>query len=165
MEGANGKILDTEDPKVVIKKIHRRNRAQHRTGSLKAEEQMGLQEDCRRCCEKLGFQILFVPRAWDAERFQYKMDRICVDKPLELMEAKNHAVFDELKKFYEGWKTQGVFPADYELYIQPDGRVAMVDFDKFAKWSPKGDVVFPWGLTISDKILLDPLGLQYLSTQ
>jgi len=163
MEGANGKILDTEDPNVVIKKVHRRNRAQHRTGSLRAEEQMRLQENCRRLCEDLDFKVLYVPKAWGAERFQYKMNRICVDTPLELTEAQNHPVFEELKQFYTKCKRRFLFPADVELYIQPDGRVAMVDFDKFARWRPTGEIVFPWGLTASDKVLLEPLGLSSLA--
>lgn len=87
------------------------------------------------------------------------MDRIQVNKPLEVLEAKAHPVFEELKAFYLAAKQCSVFPADYELYIQPDGRVAMVDFDKFALWSPKGEVVFPWGLSCQDKTLLEPLGL------
>jgi hypothetical protein len=166
MEGANGKILDTEDPRVVIKKIHRRNRAQHRMGSHTAVEQQQLQETCRRLCEQSGFKILFVPRAWAAERFHYKMERICVDKPLEVMEAKDHSVFEELKLFYAACKKRCLFPADIELYIQPDGRVAMVDFDKCAEWiSETGEILFPWGLTVTDTNLLEPLGLGYLSRQ
>ena len=164
MEGANGKILATEDPNVVIKKVHRRNRPQHRTASLRADKQQRIQESCRILCESLGFKLLFVPRAWDAERFQYKMDRICVDKPLELMEAKDHTVFEELKIFFEHCKKRCVFPGDVELYIQPDGRVAMVDFDKFAKWQ-RGEIIFPWGLTVQDKPILEQLGLDHLSRQ
>lgn len=158
MEGANGRILDTEDPKVVIKKVHRRNRAHYRTGSLGAEEQMRRQEAARKACESSGFKMLFIPKAWGAERFSYKMDRIQVDKPLEVMDAKTHPVFEELKQFYAMAKAHGTFPADYELYIQSDGRVAMVDFDKFGDWR-NGEVVFPWGQVSKVKDLLEPLGL------
>jgi hypothetical protein len=159
MEGANGKILDTEDPSVVLKKIHRRHRAQQRSSSLTAEQQARTQEWARGLCHQLGFKLLFVPRAWDASQYQYKMDRIQVDTPLEVLDAKTHPVFGELKAFYTAAKRCSVFPADYELYVQPDGRVAMVDFDKFALWSGQGEVVFPWGLTCQDKTLLEPLGL------
>jgi hypothetical protein len=159
MEGANGKILDTDTPSVVIKKIHRRNRAQQRKGSLTAEEQARTQEWARRLCLAENFQLLFVPRAWDAERFQYKMDRIDVTKPLEILEAKNHPVFEELTRFYAAAKRKDIFPADYELYIQPDGRVAMVDFDKFAIWNSDGTITFPWGMVSQEKDMLEPLGL------
>lgn len=159
MEGANGKILSTDNENVVVKKIHRRNRAQYRASSLSAGEQMVIQEMVRHLCLKEGFKLLFVPQAWGAERFQYKMDRICVEKPLELTEAITHPIFEELKIFYKCCKGATLFPADFELYIQPDGRIAMVDFDKFARWLPTGDIVFPWGLTVDEKTLLEPLGL------
>jgi len=159
MEGACGKILSTENPNVVIKKLYRRKRAHQNSCSLNAEQQARKQEWARSLCYREGFTLLFVPRAWDAEPFQYKMDRIQVDKPLEVLEAKTHAVFEELVAFYKAAKRYNIFPADYELYIQPDGRVAMVDFDKFGMWSPTGDVLFPWGLTSNDKVLLEPLGI------
>ena len=158
MEGANGKILDTEDPRVVIKKIHRRHRAHHRAGSLNAAQQAAKQEDMRLLCERAAFKMLSVPRAWAAEHYQYKMDRISVDKPLELMDAKNHPVFEELKVFYAQCKGMGIFPADFELYVQPDGRIAMVDFDKFGEWK-KAEIIFPWGQVADEAALLEPLAL------
>ena len=75
------------------------------------------------------------------------MERIDVSKPLE--EPRGHTVLNDLKIFYERAKAAHIFPADYELYIQPDGRVAMVDFDKFGTWEDDGSVVFPWGLTLT----------------
>jgi len=159
MEGANGKILDTDDPKVVVKKVHRRNRPHQRSGSLTAEQQMRIQEAAHRFCSDAGFKILYVPRAWEPQRFQYKMDRISVDKPLDILKAKNHAVFEELKLFYSHSRRNFLFPADFELYEQPDGRIAMVDFDKFGKWLTTGEVHFPWGQVSDAKTLLEPIGL------
>lgn len=165
MEGACGKILTSENPAVVIKKVHRRNRPHQRTGSLTAQQQCEMQERCREICRVIGARILFIPRAWDAEAFQYKMTRISVDKPLEILDAKTHPVFDELKAFYAKCRTHTIFPADFELYEQPDGTVAMVDFDKFACWKTSGEIQFPWGLTVQDKDLLEPLGLSCLLGQ
>lgn len=145
MEGACGKILSTEDPSVVIKKIHRRKRAHQRSASHTAEEQARLQDWSSRLCRT--FPILSVPRAWDAERFQYKMERIDTETPLQ--DIKGHPVHSDLKAFYDAAKKVSVFPADYELYVQPDGSVAMVDFDKFGIWNPDGSVLFPWGLTLT----------------
>jgi hypothetical protein len=48
--------------------------------------------------------------------------------------------------------SKSVFPIDYELYVQPDGRVAMIDFDKFSSYKD-GTITFPWGLTLQDKIM------------
>ena len=120
---------------------------------------MKIQQGAHRFCLEAGFKLLFVPRAWDAERFHYKMDRISVDKPLEMLEVKKHPVFEELKLFYSHSRRNFLFPADFELYEQPDGRIAMVDFDKFGKWLETGQVVFPWGLVSDAKTLLEPLGL------
>jgi len=161
MEGANGKILPTELEGVVIKKVHRRNRAHQRCGTLTAEQQMKKQQNCREICRAIGSTILFVPRAWDAGRFQYKMERICTDKPIEIVDAKDHPVFNDLKAFYAKCKRHFMFPADFELYEQPDGRVAMVDFDKFGLWKPSGEIKFPfpWGETVNEKDLLEPLGI------
>lgn len=148
MEGACGKILTTKDDTVVIKKIHRRKRAQQRTCSLSAEEQARIQEWAATVCTAAGFLCLMVPRAWGADRFTYTMERIDTTKPLEILSVKTHPVKEELKAFYEKAKQASIFPCDFELYIQPDGRVAMIDFDKFAKWRLDGSVVFPWGLEL-----------------
>lgn len=149
MEGACGKILDTEAPNVVIKKIHRRRRAQQRTNSLSAEEQAAMQTWAASVCRTAGFSRLFVPKAWGAEKNLYKMERIQTDTPLELAKVVDHPVRTELQQFYSFARKASIFPADYELYIQPDGRVAMIDFDKFASWQEDGSVRFPWGLELS----------------
>ncbi len=157
MEGACGKILDTEDPRVVIKKVHRRNRAHQRTGSLRAPEQARMQKWAANLCHEENFGILYVPRAWSIQEHEYKMDRIQINKPLEYTEIKNHRVLPELQAFYKAAKKVGIFPVDWELYEQDDGRVAMVDFDKFATWESSGIVTFPWGVLMVEKDLLQDL--------
>jgi hypothetical protein len=152
MEGACGRIITTDDPNVVMKKVYRRNRPQQRSCSLRAEEQARMQEWARSTCVKAGFQLLFVPRAWDADKHSYKMDRIDVSTPLEVTEVSGHAVMGELKAFYTAAMAASVFPADYELYVQPDGRIAMVDFDKFSSWQD-GTIVFPWGASMKDTVI------------
>lgn len=149
MEGACGKILTTENKNVVIKKVHRRNRAQQRTCSLKAPEQAKMQEWARSVCRSQGFALLFVPRAWDPQAHTYKMERIVTEIPLLHTDIQGHPVLMELKMFYSKAKEEGIFPADYELYVQPDGRVAMIDFDKFGSWYPDGSMEFPWGLRLT----------------
>ena len=151
MEGSCGRILNTDDPNVVIKKVYRRNRPQQRSCSLRAEEQARMQEWARGVVWSLQLKTLFVPRAWDAEKHQYKMDRIDVSKPLQEDQIKTHDVLADLKAFYAKAKDRGVFPVDYELYIQPDGRVAMVDFDKFSTWHKDGSIVFPWNSTLTEQ--------------
>ena len=65
---------------------------------------------------------------------------------IDCLVAVNHSeVAGELKMFYAMAGQQNIFPCDYELYKQQDGRVAMIDFDKFAEWREDGTVVFPCG--------------------
>jgi len=83
------------------------------------------------------------------------MERIDVSQLLE--DPKEHPVLQDLKIFYDRAKLAHIFPADYELYIQPNGRVAMVDFDKFGTWADDGSVLFPWGLTMTPEQTQDLL--------
>lgn len=99
-----------------------------------------------------GFKLLFVPKAKDPEKHQYKMERIDVDEPIAMLELdKVKGLKAELQRFYRVAKESGIFPADFELYLQPDGRVAMIDFDKFATWAANGSVTFPWGQTMTSQ--------------
>jgi hypothetical protein len=141
MEGACGKIIETEDKTVVIKRVHRHKGPHTRTSSHRAPEQCRIQQWAGSILTpKNGFKKLFVPRAWDPEQHQYKMERI------DCLVAVNHSeVAGELKMFYAMAAQENIFPCDYELYKQQDGRVAMIDFDKFAEWREDGSVLFPWG--------------------
>lgn len=149
MEGACGVIISTDDPTVVVKRIYKRSGPHRRIKSHRAPMQCTIQSWAHDLCQPSnGYSVLYVPRAWDAEEHQYKMERIDITTPL-----MNEGIpVDELKAFYKDAKTEGIFPCDYELYKQPDGRVAMVDFDKFARWLPDGTAAFPWG-----QILARPL--------
>ncbi len=156
MEGACGKILDTEDPRVVIKKVHRRNRPQQRTCSLRAPEQARMQKWANNLCHEERFRVLYVPRAWDIHDHEYKMERIDVTKPIERKEIASHAVLHDLQLFYKAAKKAKIFPLDFELYEQQDGRVAMIDFDKFSTWE-KGVITTPWGVLFAEPDLIKDL--------
>lgn len=75
------------------------------------------------------------------------MDRIDTQSPLPVLEAATHPVLPELRSFFFLAKQHKVYPADFELYVQPDGRVALIDVDKFAAWEDD-TLVFPWGLRL-----------------
>lgn len=146
MEGACGQIIATADPEVVIKKVYKRPGPHRRTKSHRAPTQCAIQCWAHGVCQPSnGYTVLFVPRAWDPMAHQYTMQRINTDQPI----TNEGIPEEELKKFYADAKTEGIFPCDYELYKQPDGRVAMIDFDKFGRWQENGIVVFPWGLTLN----------------
>jgi hypothetical protein len=144
MEGACGKIIETDDKRVVIKKVYRHKGPHVRTSSHRAPAQCALQQWASSVLTpKNGFKQLFVPRAWAPEAHQYTMERIDC-----LVPVKHSEVASELKMFYARAAAESIFPCDYELYRQTNGRVAMIDFDKFAEWRTDGSVLFPWGLVI-----------------
>jgi len=140
MEGACGKIVE-EANGTVVKKIH--SHLKSRAKCHGAEKQCEIQQWASQLLTpENGFTTLYVPRAWGAQKRQYSMEKIhCV-------EEVTPAEVEELKLFYAKAKEVGIFPCDYELYRQPGGRVAMIDFDKFAFWKG-GSVVFPWGMVWS----------------
>lgn len=147
-EGACGKILETYDPRVLVKRLHRHMRGA-RARCHNAEKQCELQSWAAGLLTPAnGFTVLFTPRAWNSPQGnQYAMERIdCSEQLLpELLTGNEMA---ELKRFYEKAKEVGIFPFDYELYRQSDGRIGLIDFDKFGSWhkSESGDeVLFPWG--------------------
>jgi hypothetical protein len=137
MEGACGKITEEGDG-TVVKQVHRH--LKHRAKCHGAQKQCEIQQwAAQLLTPENGFRTLFVPKAWGAQQRQYRMEKI--DCAQEVAPAE----VEELKLFYAKAKEVGIFPCDYELYRQADGRVAMIDFDKFAAW--KGNaVLFPWGL-------------------
>jgi len=138
MEGACGRILEAEAG-VVIKRIRRRARKSH-----SAQRQCELQQWASDLLKPVnGFTELYAPRAWAPEPRQFRMEHIDCS-----VEVEPRAV-PELRRFYQLAKDTGIFPCDYELYRQKDGRVALVDVDKFGQWD-QGAVVFPWGFTWSE---------------
>jgi hypothetical protein len=153
LEGACGKILETEQAGVVVKRIHRQRRQGNRSKCNSAGKQCEIQSWASELLRPAnGFSVLFSPRAWltnqsDKKRNEYAMERIdCATQlnPSELGETPEAA---ELRLFYEKAKEAGIYPCDYELYRQSDGRIGLIDFDKFGSWCKISDeIIFPWGL-------------------
>lgn len=157
MEGACGKILEVEgNPTIVIKKIHRH--LKHRAKCLNAKKQCEIQQWASSLLKPAnGFSLLFTPRAWcneaDADMRQYRMEKIDCSDQVESCSVRSSELA-ELKLFYQKANEIGIFPCDYELYRQSDGRIGLIDFDKFGSWhntesgsgEPYQHVVFPWGL-------------------
>lgn len=147
-EGACGRVVATSDPSVVLKQIWKRATAHRRTKSHRGKAQCQIQTWAHGiCCPENGFSILHVPRAWDADEHEYKMERIDVSKQILPEDfTKNDRLMNDLKLLYSFGFRDGYYACDFELYEQPDGSIAMVDFDKFAWWQRNGSVAFPWGI-------------------
>lgn len=147
MEGASARIESTEDHTVVIKRMKRGVK-----GSLPIKRQYEIQTwSSDFLSPDNGFKILQTPRAWSPEEKQYKMERIDDAQMISYEDVKSvEGLEAEIKRYVREAKTQkGLYPNDFELYRQPNGAVALLDFDKFGTWQADGSVLFPWGQKIS----------------
>jgi len=145
MEGACGRIVVLGDGRV-RKVLKRRRRI-----SLDAMEQVGMHLVGADVCRLLGLAILYVPSAWPETPTQFTMEEITTTHPIALP-AIDHPCSRELGAWMCGMRARGVFPEDFELYQQPDGRVALVDVDKFGTLK-NGIITFPWGETMKEETL------------
>jgi hypothetical protein len=69
------------------------------------------------------------------------MEEVCTKKPLMLSDEDSKALYDtnlvhdteaELGRFITTlWRDHRFAAWDFELYVQPDGSVVILDFDKF----------------------------------
>lgn len=155
MEGACGKIHETEQTGVVIKRVHRHMSRGNRSKCHGARKQCEIQSWASDLLKPAnGFSVLFTPRAWlliqsDKEPNEYAMERIDCAAQVNLSELGEAQEASELRLFYEKAQQAGIYPWDYELYRQSDGRIGLIDFDKFGSWCKMGmesEVMFPWGL-------------------
>jgi RIO-like serine/threonine protein kinase len=73
-----------------------------------------------------------VPKPYHCGKNSYSMDKIDDSYSYESKEsAKDKEMIKELKTFYQKMMKNNYFPLDYELFKQKDGKVALIDFDKF----------------------------------
>ena len=128
-EGAYGRIVST-GLDTVEKIPHRRVPK----GSLSLGEQKAIHAIVAQ--ETTSYTLLRSPRLVHSDR--YEMERIHVEKPIFLgcqgnvLEGVDTALLvSELARLWKALYKKGYIAWDFELYLQPDGRVAIVDFDKF----------------------------------
>jgi len=79
-----------------------------------------------------GFTILYTPAARHSNnsKFSYSMERIDNKKQIMKLTKEDADLADEIVKYHRAAIRKGYFMNDIELYRQPDGRVAVLDFDK-----------------------------------
>ena len=110
---------------------------------MDAFAQAALQERVRRVAETLHLSRVYVPQAWPESTKAYLMEEINIQRPL-VLPALEHPCAPELAAWVRALRKDGMLPLDFEAYEQPDGRVAVVDVDKFGTLVGQ-DVVLPWG--------------------
>lgn len=92
------------------------------------------------------YMLLYTPKPINYEDNQYKMGAIddgylILTENYEKLPINFENLKRELRDFYLDMAMHGFFPHDFELYLQKDGRVAMVDFDKFGEWISCDEVI------------------------
>jgi len=137
MEGACGRI-----ERVVAGRVRKVLKRTRRLG-MDAFAQAALQERVRRVAERLPLIRVYVPQAWPESTKAYIMEEINVERPL-VLPALDHPCATELAAWVRALRAEGILPLDVEAYEQPDGRVAVVNVDKFGAIQG-ADVVLPWG--------------------
>lgn len=86
------------------------------------------------------YKLLFAPQPFVCKEREYSMEAID-DGYLIMTGNYREELKTEVKQFYCDMARDGFFPHDFELYLQTDGRVAMVDFEKFGEWVSRDEII------------------------
>jgi hypothetical protein len=140
-EGNNGRIYETD---YGVKKIQKRKSVGHDILTQKRIHMLA-----ETVMKDLNFQKLFVPSLNLKNTYEYEMQRISTQKIIypgapnhgELLSSDDFELLCcELSIFWLALWNRGFAAWDYELFLQPDGRIALIDFDKFGFHMTSGPV-------------------------
>ena len=110
------------------------------------------QKRIHRICNELlrtspiPFYILRIPTLIDPDSTIYTMERVDTTRPifLALEPSPTPLLITELTRAWLlFWNRAGFAAYDFELYIQPDGTVVLLDFDSFVFWQRGNDLPPP----------------------
>jgi hypothetical protein len=141
MEGTNGRIKEAS-PSTVIKICHRKS-----TGGTSALEQKGIHEMAWDILTNPSYTLLRTPFLVGGPL--YEMEKIDTGSPIFLGDevlppgVSYPRLAEELVQFWKDMWTAGYAAWDFELYLQPDGSVMLIDYDKFKKKIEPGFFVHP----------------------
>jgi hypothetical protein len=128
-EGANGRIYSLGG--AVVQKILKRNSVGHDILTQKRIHRL-----LESVISQLSCTHFLVPKLQDSYPSEYCMEMIDTRHPIYLgMLSKDEKYQEYLHEFSAIWKTMwyhGFALYDFELYLQRDGRIYMLDFDKTA---------------------------------
>ncbi len=130
MEGACANILD--EGQGVVRKVLKRKYI-----GKSAKEQFSLQQLAYSIVQEYDMKHIRVPKVYTFDNRSYTMDRIDTDKPIyECKESISEYALKELQTFCKAFVLKGYFANDIECYLQPTGKIAIIDFDKCEKVVP-----------------------------
>lgn len=124
-EGSNGRIY--AHPTRGIVKVVKRGIC-----GLDFSSQMRIHRLCHQILTEAGGRF-FVPALLPNDTFdimctEYRMERIDTSRPVTL--AHDYSLLPEFIALWKKMWYHGFALYDFELYQQPDGRIALIDFDK-----------------------------------
>jgi hypothetical protein len=124
MEGTCGNILD--ESQTIVRKVMKK-----KYKGKSAKEQFSLQQLAYSTVEEYDMKYIQIPKVYTYDHRSYTMDRIDTTKPI--YECKSEDVeyaLKELRDFCYAFESKGYFANDIECYLQPSGKIAIIDFDK-----------------------------------
>jgi len=155
-DGATGRLIDEGASARIYEYIHypalyvvKQQKRQARGHAHPPSFQQKIQQWSNQLIQPPNFQTLCVPAAFEIstspKATAYVMERIDTSQPEDLSHPLvPQQLVKELLLYYFLCSQQGYFPNDYELYKQPDGRYALVDFDKFGIFLTREQIEFPF---------------------
>lgn len=155
-DGATGRVIDEGASSRIYEYTHyptqyvvKQQKRQARNSTHPPNFQQKIQQWSYQIVQPPNFQTLRVPAAFEIstspKATAYVMERIDTSQPESLQETTPPSeLIKELLLYYFLCSQQGYFPNDYEIYKQPDGKYALVDFDKFGIFISSEKIEFPY---------------------
>jgi hypothetical protein len=140
-QGMNGRIYQTERG---VMKIQKRNSLGHDVHTQKRIHHLA-----ETLVEELNLQLLFVPHIYLDIHDGYEMARVDTSRIIypgdpnhstQISEELSMSLCQDLVLLWIALFQRGFAAWDYELYLQPDGKIALLDFDKFGFCMTSGPV-------------------------
>lgn len=140
-EGGNSYLYETE---FGVMKVAKRNAIGH-----DIQTQKRIHDLTRRVTKELALELLCVPELNHSELRQYEMERVSTQDILYLgdrlhstpmTESFATKLSEELARLWAALWGHGFAAWDFELFLQPDGTVSMVDFDTFGFRMTSGEL-------------------------
>jgi hypothetical protein len=124
MEGACANILD--ESQTIVRKVLKR-----KYKGKSSAEQFSLQQLAYSILQEYDMKHIQIPKVYMYDQRSYTMDRIDTNKPIyECKSEVSECALKELRHFCEVFELKGYFANDIECYLQPSGKIAIIDFDK-----------------------------------
>ncbi len=120
--GASGVVfVNKQQPGIIVKK----------TKKSCIDQEYEIHKSCYNICTNNNYTILRIPKVHEKHgNKMYAMEKI---DDREMVTNPDGILKEELGNYLEHLVKNGIIAFDYELYLQSDGTVYMIDFDRFVK--------------------------------